>query len=257
MSPLRVFAVLFAALVISNLAKPIGAEGQGFVFMGRRLEGAPNLIAAWSFAAYLAAYVRALWQSRPHALPMGIAYAAWVSANLFLFQIRMAASDNNPIFGIAYAVLALGASWGAVAVMVREGFAAREAAPGRLVLRSFALLFAVMALSNLLKPFAHAETVGFVLLGQRLSGDANVVASLVFSAFLAAYAAMIWQERRVAVPMGTFYALYVLANLVLWNFRKPDGAEAPLLFAVPYLVSAIGVSGGAAFLLRRHAERFR
>jgi hypothetical protein len=257
MIPLKAFAVLIGLLIVMNLLKPWGAEGQGFVFLGRRLEGTPNIIAAWSFAAFLATYVSAMWREKSEALPMGIAYGCYVSANLFLFQLRMAPVDNNPIFGVVYAAIALGVSWGAVATMVKMGFANEDAAPGRLLLRSFALLFALMALSDLLKPFVYTETVGFVFLGQRLSGTPNIVAALSFSAFLAAYAWSIWREKKVAVTMGTVYAVYVLANLVLWNFRKPADAEAPLLFVIPYLISAIGVSSGAAILLRKHADRFR
>jgi hypothetical protein len=124
-------------------------------------------------------------------------------------------------------------------------------------MRTFALLFALMALSDLLKPFAYTPEVGFVLFGQRLTGGANTAAALTFSALLATYAAMLWEERREALTLGIGYALYVAANLVLWQFRKPEGAEAPLLFALPYLVSAIGVSSGAACLLWRHRERLR
>ncbi len=256
MTLLKVLAGLIGLLVLSNLAKPFGAEGQGFVFMGRRLEGAPNVIAAWSFAAFLATYVSSMWREQGRALPMGIAYGCYVSANLFLFQLRMAATDNNPIFGIVYAVIALGVSWGAVAMMVQGGFSEKDAAPGRLLLRSFALLFALMALSNVLKPFAYTETTGFVLLGQRLAGTPNVIAALAFSAFLSTYAWAIWTEKKFAVTMGTTYAAYVIVNLVMWNFRKPEGADMPMLFVIPYLISAIGVSSGAAVVLRKHADRF-
>lgn len=257
MSTLKVCAGLIGLLVISNLLKPWGAEGQGFVFFGRRLEGTPNWIAAWSFAVFQAAYVRAMWRQRSEALPMGIAYACYVVANLFLFQQRMAPVDNNPIFGMIYVGIATSVTWGAVLLMLRDGYAVRDAAPGRLALRSFALLFALMALSNLLKPFAYTDTVGFVFLGQRLAGTPNLIAALLFSSFLASYAWSIWNERKIAVTMGIAYAGYVLLNLTLWNFRQPAGTDTPMWFAVPYLISAIGVSSGAAFLLRRHGDRFQ
>jgi len=140
--------------------------------------------------------------------------------------------------------------------MIRTGFTQKDDAPGRIALRAFALLFALMALSNTLKVFAYTEATGFVLLGQRLSGMPNTVVTLAFAVFLASYAHCIWWELRPAIAMGTFYALYVVANLTLWNFRKPEGADASLLFAIPYLISAIGVSSGAALLLRRHRERY-
>jgi hypothetical protein len=259
MKPLRIFAVLFGLLAISNFLKPFGLDDQtGFVFMGRRLSGTPNLIAGWSFAVFLACYAAALWREKAAALPLGIAYAAYVSANLFLFTLRMPAPTGNAaIFGIAYTVIALGGAWGAVAAMMRAGFADRERVPGRVVLRSFALLFALMAVSDALKPFAYTPDVGFVLFGQRLAGTANTVAALTFSALLAIYAATIWVEKRLALQLGIAYAVYVLANLVLWNFRKPEGADAPMIFALPYLISAIGVSSGSALLLWRNRERLR
>jgi len=258
MTILRAFAVLFGLLAVSNLMKPLGFdENQGFVFMGRRLEGTPNMIAGWSFAAFLAWYAFSLWKEKASALPLGIAYGAYVAANLFLFTLRMPApTGNQRLFGLAYTAVALGGAWGAVAAMLRAGFARRDAAPGRIVLRSFALLFALMALSNVLKPFAYTADVGFVLLGQRLAGSANTAAALVFAGFLGAYAVAIWNEKRAAVALGLAYAAYVVANLVLWNFRKPDGAEAPMVFAIPYLISAIGVSSGAAALLWKHRARF-
>lgn len=257
MKPLRILAVLFALLAVSNLTKPLGySVEQGFVFFGRRLTGTPNWIAAWAFAAFLFAYAAALWRERTQALPMGIAYAAYVTANLFLFQLRMPAIEGNArLFGIVYSVLALGFSWGAVVAMLRAGFARIDDVPGRVLLRTFALLFALMALSNLLKPFAYTETVGFVLFGQRLTGTTNVVVALVFAGFLAVYAQSIWAERRRAFPLGVAYAIYVVANLVLWSFRKPEGTVTPLVFMLPYIVSAIGVSSGAAYLLWRQRAR--
>lgn len=257
MKALRAFAVLFALLAVSNLLKPLEMGGQtGFVFLGRRLSGMPNLIAGWSFAVFLAAYASALWKEKAAALPLGLAYGAYVAANLFLFTMRSPAPEGNArLFGIVYTIFALGGAWGAVAAMLRTGFAQKDFAPGRILMRSFALLFALMALSNVLKPFAYTAGVGFVLFGHRLAGTANTAAALVFATLLAAYAVTLWREQRAALALGIGYAVYVIANLVLWQFYKPAGAEAPLLFMLPYLVSAIGVSSGSALLLWKHRDR--
>lgn len=257
MKLLRFFAVLFGLLAISNFIKPFGGSDQvGFVFLGRRLAGTPNLIAGWSFALFLASYSVCLWRENAAALPLGIAYAAYVSANLFLFSLRSPSpSGGARLFGIVYMAVALGGAWGAVEAMRRSGFVQKDATPGRMLLRSFALLFALMALSDALKPFVYTPETGFVLFGQRQTGTANTVAALTFSTLLATYAASIWAEKRVALQLGVAYALYVLANLILWNFRKPEGTETSLAFALPYLVSAIGVSSGAALLLWRHRAR--
>lgn len=257
MKILRAFAVLFALLAVSNLLKPLEMGGQtGFVFLGRRLSGTPNLIAGWSFAVFLAAYAWALWKERAAALPLGLAYGAYVAANLFLFTLRSPVPEGNArLFGIVYTIFALGGAWGAVVAMLRAGFAQKDAAPGRIVMRSFALLFALMALSDTLKPFAYTPEVGFVLFGHRLAGSANTSAALVFASLLATYAFTLWTEKRAALMLGIGYAAYVAANLVLWQFYKPEGAVAPLLFMLPYLVSAIGVSSGSALLLWKHRDR--
>jgi hypothetical protein len=97
--------------------------------------------------------------------------------------------------------------------------------------------------------------VGFVLLGHRLAGTANTIAALAFAAILATYAVSIWQEKKLALGLGLFYAAFVVVNLVLWSFNKPPGIETPAIFGIPYLISAIGVSSGSAYLLWRHRER--
>lgn len=257
MKLLRIFAALFGLLAISNFLKPFEfSADQGFVFMGRRLDGTPNLIAGWSFGVLLSCYASALWRGKAAALPIGIAYASYVTANLYLWVLRQPAPPPDQAwFGIVYMIVALGTSWGAVLAMLKAGFLSRDPAPGRVLLRSFALLFAWMALSNTLKPFEDTANTGFVLLGERLSGTPNTVAGPSFAALLAVYAASIWRESSLALKLGLFYAGYVIANLVLWNFRKPEGSDATLLFAIPYLLSAIGVSSGAAYLLWKHRER--
>src|SRR6266849_3807026 len=123
MKLLRVFAVLFVLLAVSDFLKPFVADSQtGFVFLGRRLAGTPNLIAGWSFAVFLGGYAACLWRQRPAALPLGIAYAGYVSANLFLFTLRMpAATGTARLFGQAYTALALAGTWGVVVVMLRQG----------------------------------------------------------------------------------------------------------------------------------------
>src|SRR5688500_14797122 len=85
-----------------------------------------------------------------------------------------------------------------------------------------AILFALLAVSNLLKPLQiGGNQTGFVFLGERLSGMANAIAGPIFGVFLAAYAAGIWGMRRFALILGRLYAVYVLANLMLFPLRTP------------------------------------
>lgn len=257
MKILRAFAVLFGALALMNLLKPLElAPDHGFVLLGRRLHGASNLIAAPAFGIFQLSYAIALWRARPYALPMGLAYGAYVAANLFLFNLRIP-ELTTPVrlYGPYYIAVALAVSWGSVAVMFRERIGLERGSELVPILRTFALLFALMALSNLLKPFADSPNTGFVLFGQRLTGTANAIVAPSFAAFLGVYAYSIWTDRRVALPMGIAYAGYVIANLVLWNFRKPAGATTDPLFAVLYLIAALGVSSGAAVLLYRRRRQ--
>lgn len=108
--------MLFALLAVSNLAKPLEMMPEhGLVFLGRRLRGTPDLVAAPLFGAYLAAYAWGLWTGRRWALPMGILYAGWVPLNLYLFTVRSPEElGRNSLFGVAYMAVAVGVSLGAV-----------------------------------------------------------------------------------------------------------------------------------------------
>lgn len=126
-------------------------------------------------------------------------------------------------------------------------------------LTTFAVLFGVLAVSNLLKPLqlGGAQT-GFVLFGERLTGTANAVAGPLFGLFLLLYAVGIWGMRRWVVPLAWLYAAYVVANLILFTFRTetPPGIGYKL-FGLVYMLVAIGVSGGAALILSRRKAELR
>ena len=119
---LKVCGVLFCALAVSNLLKPLEMDvHQGFVFLGMRQRGTWNLVLAPLAALYLAVYGAGVLRMRAYALPMGRIYAAWVIANLILFTVRM--SDEalaRPIFGIVYSIVAIGVSSGAVRLLARN-----------------------------------------------------------------------------------------------------------------------------------------
>ena len=121
------------------------------------------------------------------------------------------------------------------------------------VLSTFAVLFAILAVSNLLKPFQFGgEQTGFVFFGQRLSGTANTIVGPLFGIYLAIYAVGIWRLKRYALAMGYTYAAYVVINLVLFNFRNPaPPSSGYLIFGIVYSLVAIGVSGGAVYALRQ------
>jgi len=115
----------------------------------------------------------------------------------------------------------------------------------------FAVLFVLLAISNLLKPFGfEGSETGFVFLGRRLSGTANAIMGPVFGIFLLVYAFRIWHLKRSALVMGYVYAAYVIINLILFNLRNPvPPGIGYLIFSTVYAIVGIGVSCGAAYLL--------
>jgi hypothetical protein len=126
-------------------------------------------------------------------------------------------------------------------------------------LTTAAVLFGILAVSNLLKPFQLVgDDTGFVFFGQRLAGTANAIAGPLFGVVLLAYAAGIWGMRRYALPLGRAYAAYVVVNLLLFPFRTPPPPGAGVgwqLFGLVYAAVAIGISiGTCRVLARRQAE---
>jgi hypothetical protein len=121
-----------------------------------------------------------------------------------------------------------------------------------------ALLLALMAISNFGKPFSHNPGVGFVFFGTRLSGLPNMVISPIFGIMLAVYVFGILAMRKFALPLGIFYAAYVIINMPLFILKYHGTAvmrEHSWAYLVPYPFVAIGVSSGAAWLLyRRQAD---
>lgn len=121
----------------------------------------------------------------------------------------------------------------------------------------FAVLFMLLAVSNLLKPFQiGGEQTGFVFFGQRLSGTANSIAGPLFGLYLLVYAYGIWTKKRFSIPMSHAYALYVVLNLLLFIGKNPSSPGVGyVIFGIVYSAVAIGVSVSAAyFLTSRKAE---
>ena len=69
-------------------------------------------------------------------------------------------------------------------------------------LTTAAVLFALLAFSNFLKPVLASANTGFVYFGHRLSGIPNEILGPVFGLILVAYVIAIWQMRRFALPLG-------------------------------------------------------
>lgn len=122
------------------------------------------------------------------------------------------------------------------------------------VLRTFAVLFGILAVSNFTKPLELQPEHGFVLLGRRQSGVANLIAGTAFGLYLAAYAYGLWARRRFALALGILYAGYVPLNCYLFTVRSPEELGANSLFGLLYTLVAVGVSWGAAAVLVRSRD---
>jgi len=66
----------------------------------------------------------------------------------------------------------------------------------------FAVLFALVAISNFLKPFHLFPNDGFVLLGTKLTGIANAVVAPLFGIIIMLCAYGIWAMRKFALPLA-------------------------------------------------------
>ncbi|HJW69763.1 MAG TPA: hypothetical protein VJ829_10435 [Candidatus Binatia bacterium] len=123
-------------------------------------------------------------------------------------------------------------------------------------LTTAAVLFALLGISNLLKPLQiGGQQTGFVFFGQRLAGTANTILGPLFGIALLAYAVGIWWMRRWVLPLGWGYAGYVLVNLFLFTVRNPEASDPRhRVFGLVYTAVALGVSWGAALILRRRAD---
>lgn len=121
------------------------------------------------------------------------------------------------------------------------------------VLSTAAVLFAILAISDFLKPLRlEGGDTGLVFFGTRLGGVPNTILGPLFGIFLLVYAAGIWRMRRYALPMGYAYAAYVVINLVMFSAKNPWPANAgQMIFGLVYIATALAVSWGTAMLLRR------
>jgi hypothetical protein len=119
-------------------------------------------------------------------------------------------------------------------------------------LTTFAVLFALLALSNMSKPLSGGRA-GFVFLGTKTAGLANSILGPAFGIFLLVYAVGIWQQKRWAVPMAWAYAAYVPINLILFTVKTPQSWQSPI-FGLIYVAIGLGVSWGSAILLTRRSR---
>ena len=123
------------------------------------------------------------------------------------------------------------------------------------------LLFVLLAVQSVSKPFRSNEHLGFVLLGERTDGLTEAVAAPVHAALMLALAYGIWRMKRYALWIIGPYALYVVLNISLYALRyglnwdsiaPPPFSSSPALafgFLGVFLLLALGVPFGTAHRL--------
>jgi hypothetical protein len=125
------------------------------------------------------------------------------------------------------------------------------------LLTTIAILFAILAITDILKPLKlEGPTTGLVFFGTRQTGTSNMILGPLMGLILLFYAAGIWRMRRHAVLLGWLYAVYVIANLVLYTrFNPLAQSSGEVIFGVVYMILAITIVVGTAIILtRRRAE---
>ena len=114
---LTVVTVLFVLLAISDFAKPImlgqSEMSSGIVEFGHRFHGlAHNLILGPVFGIVFLAYAYGIWNLRAWVLPLSIAYAFYVPANMVLFWSLHQLTPPSHRFILMYLFLSLTGSVG-------------------------------------------------------------------------------------------------------------------------------------------------
>jgi hypothetical protein len=124
------------------------------------------------------------------------------------------------------------------------------------LLTTFAVLFTVLAISNLSKPFHLDPNAGFVFFGMKTHGLANAILGPAFGLILILYSVGIWRMRRWVMPIAVAYALYVIVNLLLFGVRNSGSSnQSSPGFMLIYIAIAVGVSSGSAILLYRRRSQ--
>jgi hypothetical protein len=122
---LTIFALLFGLMAVSDFGKPFAHNpGIGFVFFGTRLSGTANMIVAPLFGIMLVIYAYGILAMRKFALPLGIAYAAYVIVNMALFVVHYHGTpimqEHSWAYLVPYPFIAIGVSSGAALLLYRR-----------------------------------------------------------------------------------------------------------------------------------------
>lgn len=115
----RTLAVLIALRALTNVGKPF--RPGAFVVLGKLMHGTATTVVAPLFGVAMLVYAWGLWQPRPWALPLGVAYAIWATANIVLFPVfEDIPSGFTPLqYWLLFGVPGLAGAWLAVWLLAR------------------------------------------------------------------------------------------------------------------------------------------
>jgi hypothetical protein len=117
-----------------------------------------------------------------------------------------------------------------------------------------AILFALLAISDFLKPLTENDRTGLVFFGVRLHGLADAILAPLLGVILVAYAVGIWRMRRYAMPLGWLYAAFVTANIILFRIFNPPPNQHDMILGIGFMIGAIAIPAGTALLLTRRGS---
>ena len=123
------------------------------------------------------------------------------------------------------------------------------------ILTIAATLFALLALSDFLKPLTENDRTGLVLFGVRLHGLADAILAPLLGLILVAYVVGIWRMRRYAMPLGWLYAAFVTANVILFRIFNPPPNQSSMILGIGFMIGAIAFTAGTAIILTRRSAQ--
>ncbi|GIW40948.1 MAG: hypothetical protein KatS3mg076_1525 [Candidatus Binatia bacterium] len=105
---LRVVAILVGLRAVTNFLKPFG-WGSGIVILGNLIGGPAMYVLAPLVGLFMLVWAWTLWREHGLALPLGLAYLAFVAVNIVVFPLVEGLPGNvTPWMYGVYAVVALG-----------------------------------------------------------------------------------------------------------------------------------------------------
>jgi hypothetical protein len=119
------------------------------------------------------------------------------------------------------------------------------------LLRIFAVLFAVRGVTNVFKPFGAGS--GMVFFGQFLpiSSPLGPIVGL----YLIALGWAVWTRASFALPMALAYAVFATINVLLFYVFQGLPQDFNLLGYLAFAAVAMGVPWATVVLLRRQPAR--